>query len=63
MLNRSNQYLQANKILIPRQFGFRKGNTIEKAICTVTIEKVICTVSENILTPLNHPGKIEGTFL
>jgi hypothetical protein len=42
-LNRPNQYLQANKILVPGQFEFRKGNIIEKVICTLT---------ENILTPL-----------
>jgi hypothetical protein len=32
MFNRLNQYLQVNKILVPEQFGFRKGNTIGKAI-------------------------------
>jgi hypothetical protein len=26
--NRLNQYLQANKTLVPEQFGFWKGNTI-----------------------------------
>jgi hypothetical protein len=31
MFNRLNQYLQINKILVPEQFGFRKGNTIGKA--------------------------------
>jgi hypothetical protein len=30
MFNRLNQYLQASKILVPEQFGFRKGNAIEK---------------------------------
>ena len=44
-LNRSNQYLQANKVLVPKQFQFRKGNTTEKAIFTLT---------DNILTSLNH---------
>jgi hypothetical protein len=36
LFNRLNQYLQANKILAPEQFGFRKGNYIEKAIFTLT---------------------------
>ena len=34
--SRLNQYLQANKILLPEQFQFRKGNTIEKVIFTLT---------------------------
>jgi hypothetical protein len=34
--SRLNQYLQANKILLPEQFEFRKGNTIEKVIFTLT---------------------------
>jgi hypothetical protein len=45
LFNRLQQYLQANKILVPKQFGFRKENTIERAIFTLT---------DNILTTLKH---------
>jgi len=45
VFNRLQQYLQANKILFPEQFGFRKGNTIERAIFTLT---------DNILASLKH---------
>jgi hypothetical protein len=51
--NRLNQYLQANKILAPEQFGFRKGNHIEKTIFTLT---------DNTLTSLNQREQIGGTF-
>lgn len=36
VFNRLKQYLQAIKILVPEQFGFRKGNTVERAILTLT---------------------------
>jgi hypothetical protein len=36
MFNRLNQYLHANEILASEQFGFRKGNNIEKAIFALT---------------------------
>jgi hypothetical protein len=36
MLNRLNQHLQSNHILVPEQFGFRKGISIEKATFTLT---------------------------
>jgi len=45
VFNRLQQYLQANKILVTEQFGFRKGNTIERVIFTLT---------DNILTSLKH---------
>jgi hypothetical protein len=48
MFNRLNQYLQANKILSPEQFGFRKGNYIDKAIFTFT------TLTVSILTSLHQ---------
>jgi hypothetical protein len=48
MFNRLNQYLQANKILAPKQFGFRNGNYIEKAIFTFT------TLTGSIRTLLNQ---------
>jgi hypothetical protein len=35
-LNRLNQHLQANKVLVPEQFGIRKGITIQQAIFTLT---------------------------
>ena len=45
MFHRLNQYLKTNKILVPKQTGFRKRNTSEKAIITLT---------DNILTSLDH---------
>jgi hypothetical protein len=36
MLNRLNQHMQINNILVAEQFGFRKGITIQQAIFTVT---------------------------
>jgi hypothetical protein len=45
MFNRLNQHLQANNVLAPEQFGFRKGITIEQAVFTLT---------NNILTALNQ---------
>jgi hypothetical protein len=36
MFNRLNQHLQANNVLAPEQFGFRRGITFEKAILTLT---------------------------
>ena len=43
--NRLQQYLQANKILVPEQCGFRRGNTVERPLFTLT---------DNILTSLKH---------
>jgi hypothetical protein len=54
MFNRLNQYLQANKILAPEQFGFRKGNYIEKATFILT---------DSILTSLNQREQIEDFFV
>jgi hypothetical protein len=45
VFNRLQQYLQANKILVTEQFGFRKGNTIERVIFTLT---------DDILITLKH---------
>jgi len=45
VLNRLQQYLQSNKVLVPEQFGFRKGNTVERVTFTLT---------DNILTSLKH---------
>jgi hypothetical protein len=36
MHNRLNQYLQTNNILVPEQFGFRKGITTENAAFKLT---------------------------
>ncbi|GFG36078.1 hypothetical protein Cfor_09207 [Coptotermes formosanus] len=51
MFNRLYQYAQTNNILVPEQFGFRKGSHIEKAIFTLM---------DNILTPLNQREQIGG---
>jgi hypothetical protein len=53
MFNRLNQQLQANNILVPEQFGYRKGITTEKAIFTVT--DIICTA-------LNQRMQVGGIF-
>ena len=53
MFNRLNQYLQAHKILVPKQFGFKTGKGIEKAIFTV---------SYNSFTSLNYQ-ELVGAFL
>lgn len=53
IFNRLNQYLQVNKILIPEQFGFRKGNTIGIAIFNLT---------DNILVSINHPKQTGSIF-
>jgi hypothetical protein len=34
VFNRLQQYLQANKILVTEQFGFRKGSTVERVVFT-----------------------------
>jgi hypothetical protein len=36
MHNRLNHYLQNNNILIPKLFGFRKGNSIDDVAFKVT---------------------------
>jgi len=53
MFNILNQYLQVNKILVPEQCGFRKGNTIGKAIFTLTV---------NIPASINHPEQTGSIF-
>jgi hypothetical protein len=53
VFNRLNQHLQVNNILVPEQFGFRKGISIEKAIFTLT---------NNILNTLNQHEQIGGIF-
>jgi hypothetical protein len=35
VFNRLSQHLQVNNTLVPEQFGFRKGISIEKAIFTL----------------------------
>jgi hypothetical protein len=37
IFSRLNQYLKVNRILVPEQFGYRKGLSIEKAIFTVIV--------------------------
>jgi hypothetical protein len=53
MLNRLNQHLQVNKILIPEQFGLRKGITTQQAIFTLT---------NFILSALHKRQKADGIF-
>lgn len=53
VFNRLQQYLQANKILVTEQFGFRKGNTIERVIFTLT---------DDILITLKHWEQRGGLF-
>jgi hypothetical protein len=53
MFNRLNQYLQVNKILVPEQFGFRKGKYHWQAIFTLT---------DNILASINHPKQTGSIF-
>jgi hypothetical protein len=36
MLSRLDQHLQVKKILVPEQFGFRKGITIQQVIFILT---------------------------
>ena len=53
MPNRLNQHLQANKVLVPEQFGFRKG---------VTIQQTLFTLTNFILSVLNKWQKAGGIF-
>jgi hypothetical protein len=51
--NRLNQHLMTNSILVPEQFGFRKGISTQQAIFTLT---------DNILTALNQWEQVRGIF-
>jgi hypothetical protein len=53
MLNRLNQHLQTNSILVPEQFGFRKDITIQQAIFTLT---------DSIHNALNPRQQVGGIF-
>ena len=53
MFNRLNQHLQVNGILIPEQFGYRKG---------ISIEKPIFNLVDNILISLDQQLQIGGIF-
>jgi hypothetical protein len=54
VFNRFNKHLEVNNILVPEQFGFRKG---------VTVQKAIFTQADNILTILNQQQLVGGIFL
>jgi len=45
MFNRLNQHLQANNVLAPEQFGFRRG---------ISFEKPIFTLTDNMLSAFNQ---------
>jgi hypothetical protein len=51
--NRLSQHLEVNNILVPEQFGFRKGISIEKAVFTLT---------DNILNAVNQQKQIGGAL-
>ena len=53
VFNRLNQHSQANNILVPEMFGFRKGITIQQAVFILT---------DNILTVLNQWQHVGGIF-
>jgi hypothetical protein len=53
MFDRFNKHLEVNDILVPEQFGFRKGTMIQKAIFTLP---------DNILTTLNQQQPVVGIF-
>jgi hypothetical protein len=53
VFSRIRQYLQVNNILVPEQFGFRKG---------ISIKKVVFTLTDNILNAINQWKQIEGIF-
>jgi len=51
--NRFNKHVEVNRILVPEQFGFRKGSMIQKTVFTQT---------DNILTTLNQQQLVRGIF-
>jgi hypothetical protein len=53
MFNRLNYHLQVNNVLIPEQFDFRNGSTINNAGFTLT---------NYILTTPNERKQIAGIF-
>ena len=53
VFNRFNKHLEVNSILVPEQFGFRKG---------IMIQKAIFTLPDNILTTLNQQQPVGGIF-
>jgi hypothetical protein len=53
VFNRLSLHLQVNNILLPEQFGFRKGISIEKAVFTLT---------NNILNAINQQKQTGGIF-
>jgi hypothetical protein len=53
MYNRINHYLKANNILVPEQFGFRKGITTNNAAFKLT---------DCILKSLNQKMHVGGIF-
>ena len=53
MFNRLNQHLNSNRIIISEQYGFRRGNSIENAIFSLT---------NTILSSLNKKQVIAGLF-
>jgi len=54
MFNRVYQYVCANEILAPEQFGFRKESNIEKVVFSLT---------DSVLTSPNQRQQTVGTFL
>jgi hypothetical protein len=54
MLNRLNHHLQTNNILVPEQFGFRKGINIQQAIVALT---------DSIHNALNQGQQVGGNIL
>jgi len=53
MFNRLNQHLNINKIIVPDQYGFRRGINIENAIFSLT---------NTILSSLNKKQVVAGLF-
>jgi len=53
VFDRFNKHLQVNSILVPEQFGFRKG---------IMIQKAIFTQPDNILTTFNQQQPVGGIF-
>jgi hypothetical protein len=53
MFNRLNQHLNINRIIVPEQYGFRRGINIENAIFSLT---------KKILSSLNKKQVVAGLF-
>jgi hypothetical protein len=53
MFDRSNQHVQLNSILVPKQFGFRRG---------ITVQQVIFTLRATILNALNQWRQVGGIY-